>query len=494
MLGVPAAVNIVKGDHDPADTDHDQYYHDLVNLPPGFRFHPTDEEIITHYLTQKVIKPSFTASAIGQVDLNKCEPWDLPQKAKIGEKEWFFFCQRDRKYPTGMRTNRATDSGYWKATGKDKEIYRHGRRGSLVGMKKTLVFYKGRAPKGEKTNWVMHEFRLEGKFSYYNFPKASKDEWVVCKVFHKNSAGIQKSPVISTNDHLQVMTRMTSFVDGLLDSPPSLLPPLVDAPPADYDNKPAGSSFTNNNYNNTNNDIIGQDDKDEKSKFIGSAVTACSGMSLDHAENSYYSNTGGLNNQYKTFLMRPYSYNFNTNSYQASPVDGNQVQPVLQPNYKHNTVPYSQISAQLTFPNHPHGLHQCSSSFQGLVHHEAASSGGANTSPDRIHLQEIIGRFKVEQFLLPSSNNHNNQSTSCCMISHSQDTGLSTADMNTEISSSVVSKQDITSSVGAATSGISCNKSNYDDPDDNHDNHDHHVSGRLVGAPSLSYLNSFWEY
>ncbi|THU47514.1 hypothetical protein C4D60_Mb09t16320 [Musa balbisiana] len=122
-----------------------------MELPPGFRFHPTDEEIITHYVTPKIINHSFTARAMGEVDLNKCEPWDLPSKAKMGGKELYFFCQRDRKYPTGLRTNRATEAGYWKATGKDKEIY--WGKGVLVGMKKTLVFYKGRAPRGEKTNW-----------------------------------------------------------------------------------------------------------------------------------------------------------------------------------------------------------------------------------------------------------------------------------------------------------------------------------------------------
>ena len=53
---------------------------ELIDLPPGFRFHPTDEEIITCYLTEKVVNSNFSASAIGEADLNKCEPWDLPSK------------------------------------------------------------------------------------------------------------------------------------------------------------------------------------------------------------------------------------------------------------------------------------------------------------------------------------------------------------------------------------------------------------------------------
>ncbi|GAB2230817.1 hypothetical protein Drorol1_Dr00015111 [Drosera rotundifolia] len=158
------------------------------NLPPGFRFHPTDEELITYYLLRKVLDSSFSGRAIAEVDLNKCEPWELPEKAKMGEKEWYFYSLRDRKYPTGLRTNRATEAGYWKATGKDREIY-SSKTCSLVGMKKTLVFYRGRAPKGEKSNWVMHEYRLEGKFAYHYLSRSSKDEWVISRVFMKTGVG-----------------------------------------------------------------------------------------------------------------------------------------------------------------------------------------------------------------------------------------------------------------------------------------------------------------
>ncbi|KAK8963573.1 NAC domain-containing protein 100 [Platanthera guangdongensis] len=228
---------------------------ECLDLPPGFRFYPTDEEIITHYLFPKALNPAaFTATAIADVDLNKCEPWDLPNKAKMGEKDWYFFCQKDRKYPTGMRTNRATDSGYWKATGKDKEIYSSGRRHLIIGMKKTLVFYKGRAPKGEKTNWVMHEFRLQNHLpTSSHLPSSSKDEWVVSKIFFKNT-GLKKSP--PCGDDAESLVRMNSLANDLIMNAPTL-PPLMDPlyfdpGGADVDNFDVkaimGSSVPVNNY------------------------------------------------------------------------------------------------------------------------------------------------------------------------------------------------------------------------------------------------------
>ncbi|KAJ9153556.1 hypothetical protein P3X46_026983 [Hevea brasiliensis] len=192
-----------------------------AHLPPGFRFHPTDEELITYYLLKKVLDSNFTGRAIAEVDLNKCEPWELPEKAKMGEKEWYFFSLRDRKYPTGLRTNRATEAGYWKATGKDREIY-SSKTCALVGMKKTLVFYRGRAPKGEKSNWVMHEYRLEGKFAYHYLSRSSKDEWVISRVFQK-SGGAASSSICKKGRY-----NATINLCPEASSPSVSLPPLLD--------------------------------------------------------------------------------------------------------------------------------------------------------------------------------------------------------------------------------------------------------------------------
>ncbi|KAJ1378178.1 NAC domain [Sesbania bispinosa] len=154
----------------------------------------------------------------------------------MGEKEWYFFSLRDRKYPTGLRTNRATEAGYWKATGKDREIY-SSKTCSLVGMKKTLVFYRGRAPKGEKSNWVMHEYRLDGKFAYHYLSRSSKDEWVISRVFQKNntSGGGSTVSATTTASKKTMRTSTSSTTMSLCPEPGSpssiYLPPLLESSP-----------------------------------------------------------------------------------------------------------------------------------------------------------------------------------------------------------------------------------------------------------------------
>ncbi|XP_020203966.1 NAC domain-containing protein 2 [Cajanus cajan] len=158
-----------------------------LQLPPGFRFHPTDDELVHHYLCRKCAAQPIAVPIIKEIDLYKFDPWHLPEMALYGEKEWYFFSPRDRKYPNGSRPNRAAGTGYWKATGADKPI----GKPKALGIKKALVFYAGKAPKGVKTNWIMHEYRLANvdrsasKKNNNNNNNLRLDDWVLCRIYNK---------------------------------------------------------------------------------------------------------------------------------------------------------------------------------------------------------------------------------------------------------------------------------------------------------------------
>ncbi|MBA0555095.1 hypothetical protein Golob_014155, partial [Gossypium lobatum] len=120
---------------------------------PGFRFHPTDEELVGFYLRRKVDNKPLTIELIKEIDIYKYDPSDLPKTGMMGENELYFFCRRGRKYRNSVRPNRVTESGFWKATGK-----------------------------GTKTDWMMHEFRLPN-------PKMTAQDaevWTICRFFKRH--------------------------------------------------------------------------------------------------------------------------------------------------------------------------------------------------------------------------------------------------------------------------------------------------------------------
>ncbi|OIW10823.1 hypothetical protein TanjilG_27769 [Lupinus angustifolius] len=187
------------------------------HLPPGFRFHPTDEELVDYYLKNKIASKRIELDVIKDIDLYKIEPWDLQELCKFGsdeQTEWYFFSHKDKKYPTGTRTNRATKAGFWKATGRDKAIY---SKHSLIGMRKTLVFYQGRAPNGQKSDWIMHEYRLETNENGTPHQCTVQEEgWVVCKVFKKKMTTVMKmreyeSPCSWYDDQVSVMQELDAL-------------------------------------------------------------------------------------------------------------------------------------------------------------------------------------------------------------------------------------------------------------------------------------------
>ncbi|CAN4099665.1 unnamed protein product [Withania somnifera] len=191
-----------------------------LQLPPGFRFHPTDEELVMHYLCRKCTSQPIAVPIVAEIDLYKFDPWSLPDLALYGEKEWYFFSPRDRKYPNGSRPNRAAGTGYWKATGADKPI----GNPKALGIKKALVFYAGKAPKGEKTNWIMHEYRLADvdRSARKNNNSLRLDDWVLCRIYNKKGS-IEKN-------HLSKRKMNTSYVDTV-GSPDDRKPEILQLPP-----------------------------------------------------------------------------------------------------------------------------------------------------------------------------------------------------------------------------------------------------------------------
>lgn len=79
-----------------------------LQLPPGFRFHPTDEELVMHYLCRKCATQSISVPIIAEIDLYKYDPWDLPgnfsqlsvqKKKKVSNRlSHFYFPERRGLY------------------------------------------------------------------------------------------------------------------------------------------------------------------------------------------------------------------------------------------------------------------------------------------------------------------------------------------------------------------------------------------------------------
>ncbi|URD92721.1 No apical meristem (NAM) protein [Musa troglodytarum] len=229
------------------------------SLPLGFRFQPTDEELVNYYLKPKITGGIRSqVEVISEIDVCKCEPWDLPDKSfiKSDDPEWFFFAPKDRKYPNGHRSNRATEAGYWKATGKDRIIRSKSSaaKGTIIGMKKTLVFHRGRAPKGVRTHWIMHEYRTtEPEFEsgdqastvYGSISGSEKGGYVIYRLFRKPEERIStsKADEMETNGFSPTPIKSspgdTQHEADAMDDTETL---LNDSPKSDLKEEPKSSS------------------------------------------------------------------------------------------------------------------------------------------------------------------------------------------------------------------------------------------------------------
>ncbi|XP_064942022.1 NAC domain-containing protein 90-like isoform X1 [Musa acuminata AAA Group] len=134
----------------------------MNTVPPGFRFYPTEEELIGFYLQNKLEnRREDMEQVIPVVDVYCLDPWQLPplsgEHCRRDGEQWLFLCPRQEREAHGGRPTRTTPSGYWKATGSLSYVFSSTNR--VMGMKRTMVFYQGRTPTGTKTRWKMNEYR-----------------------------------------------------------------------------------------------------------------------------------------------------------------------------------------------------------------------------------------------------------------------------------------------------------------------------------------------
>ncbi|XP_062185425.1 NAC domain-containing protein 104-like [Phragmites australis] len=168
------------------------------DLPPGFHFFPSDEELVVHFLRHKTSILPCQPDIVPTVLLNHHDPWELNGKALQAGNQWYFFSHATQ--------SRVTPNGYWNPICADEIV---GSDGCTVGLKKTLIFSIGKPFDGTKTDWVMHEYHLmdgshkgsssttsssSRKRSHKEKRHSDKESnnWVICRVFD-SSCGSQAS-------------------------------------------------------------------------------------------------------------------------------------------------------------------------------------------------------------------------------------------------------------------------------------------------------------
>ncbi|CAN7064441.1 unnamed protein product [Brassica rapa subsp. trilocularis] len=200
--------------------------------PVGYRFHPTDEEIVGDYVRPKNIESntSHVDEVMNTVDIYEFDPWELLCKSRINSTDevWYFFgCKKDQQN-RGERQSRRTKSGFWKKTGVTMDIMRKRGNREKIGEKRVFVFQYSKilgGPSKPKSDWVMHEY--VATFLSPNFPNQTMT-YTVCKVMFKGDE--------------RVLSSSSSAVAGEIEHGLSLIP-LVDTYSAGLSIETEVSSF-----------------------------------------------------------------------------------------------------------------------------------------------------------------------------------------------------------------------------------------------------------
>ncbi|XP_076897342.1 NAC domain-containing protein 58-like [Bidens hawaiensis] len=157
----------------------------LASLPAGYRFLPTDQQLMIHFLLKKINNELLPRSNISEANAYDTHPKDLAANYPEADKGvWYFFSSRERKDCVGISTRQDAGPGYWKAIlGLDKVIKDNG--GNILGVKTGFSYHEGRPDQNStKTAWLMHEYDVANGYERQRLDANGMklDDYVLCKI------------------------------------------------------------------------------------------------------------------------------------------------------------------------------------------------------------------------------------------------------------------------------------------------------------------------
>ncbi|XP_058742120.1 NAC transcription factor 47-like [Vicia villosa] len=128
-------------------------------FPVGYRFDPTDDDLISFYLRKKIYKQPLPRHGILQFDVFQTEPWMLPfdTRNSFSDRRYYFFDLRNYRFEN--TEIRRAGNGEWRVIEKRKEVSLR-RSIYFIGSKFTFEYWKMEGTQLVKSKWMMEEFRI----------------------------------------------------------------------------------------------------------------------------------------------------------------------------------------------------------------------------------------------------------------------------------------------------------------------------------------------
>ncbi|KAH1089098.1 hypothetical protein J1N35_016355 [Gossypium stocksii] len=160
---IPVSKNRVEEDYsipvskNRVEEDREEDHYELDNpIPVGFQFLPTNEELVTEYLINKILHnplPFWDFSEVEEAALYSTHPKSLVDFVN-GEKKWYFYIHKDKNFSNNSIRKVENDLGFWNLKWCE-EI--HDTKGNKVAFNNHFVFFSKR---DKKTHWKMDELQL----------------------------------------------------------------------------------------------------------------------------------------------------------------------------------------------------------------------------------------------------------------------------------------------------------------------------------------------